>query len=38
MTEISAETFAKSCIHTIKQLRKGKKLALWIRVKDIGEK
>ena len=36
MVEISADTFAKSSIHTIEQLRKGKKLALWIRIKDIG--
>ena len=36
MVEISAETFAENCIHTTTQLRKGKKLALWIRIKDIG--
>ena len=36
MVDISAEAFAKNCIHTIAQLRKGKKIALWIRIKDIG--
>ena len=36
MVEISAETFAKNCIHTITQLRKGQKLALWLKIKDIG--
>ena len=35
MVDISAETFAKNCIHAITQLRKGKKLALWLRIKDI---
>ena len=38
MIEISAETFAENCIHTITQLRKGEELVLWIRIKDIGEK
>ena len=38
MVNVSAETFAKNCIHTIKQLRKGKERVLWIRIKDIGEK
>ena len=38
MVNISAETFAKKCIHTIKQQRKGKEPVLWIRIKDIGEK
>ena len=38
MVEISAETFAKNCIHTTKQLKKGKEPVLWIRIKDIGEK
>ena len=38
MVNISAETFAKNCIHTIKQLRKGKEPVLWIRIKDMGEK
>ena len=38
MVDISAETFAKNCIHTITQLRKSKKLTLWLRIKDIGEK
>ena len=37
MVEISAEKFAKNCIHTIKQLRKGKKPVLWITIKDMGE-
>ena len=36
MVEISAETFAENCIHTITQLRKGKDPILWIRVRDIG--
>ena len=38
MVSISAETFGKNCIHSIKQLRKGKESVLWIRIKDIGEK
>ena len=38
MVSISAETCGKNCIHTIKQLRKGKESVLWIRIKDIGEK
>ena len=38
MVNISAETFAKNCIHTTKQLRKGKEPILWIRIKDIGRK
>ena len=38
MINISAETFAKSCIYTIKQLKKDKEPALWIRIKDIGTK
>ena len=38
MVDISSETFAKNCIHTIKQLKKGKEPILWIRIKDIGEK
>ena len=38
MVNISAKTFTKNCIHTIKQLRKGKEPILWIRVKDIGIK
>ena len=36
MVKIGAETFAKNCIHTISQLKKGKEPALWIRIKDIG--
>ena len=38
MVSISGETFGKNCIHSIKQLRKGKESVLWIRIKDIGEK
>ena len=38
MVDISAETFAKNSIHTITQVRKSKKLVLWIRIKDIAEK
>ena len=38
MVDISAETFAKNCIHTMKQLRKGKESVLWLRIKDIEEK
>ena len=38
MVKISAETFAKNCIPTIKQLKKGKEPVLWIRIKDIREK
>ena len=34
MVQISAETFAENCIHTIKQLKKGKEPVLWIRIKD----
>ena len=30
MVNISAKTFAKNCIHTIKQLRKGKELVCFI--------
>ena len=37
MVKISAEIFSKNYIHTITYLRKGKKLALWIRIKDIGK-
>ena len=33
MVDISAKTFAKNCIHTITQVRKSKKLVLWIRIK-----
>ena len=33
MIKISAETFAKNCIHTIKQSRRGKESVLWIRIK-----
>ena len=35
MVDISGETFAKNCIHRIKQLKKGKQPVLWIRIKDI---
>ena len=36
MVDISAETFAKNCIHTISQLKRGKESILWLRIKDIG--
>ena len=36
MVDISAETFAKNCIHIITQVRKSEKLVLWLRIKDIG--
>ena len=36
MVDISAETFAKNCIHTISQLKRGKESALWKRIKDTG--
>ena len=35
MVDISAETFAKNCIHTISQLRRAKESILWLRIKDI---
>ena len=38
MVDISAETFAKNCIHTISQLKRGKKSILWLRIRDIGRK
>ena len=38
MVDISAETFAENCIHTIKQLKKGKEPVLLIRIKDIEKK
>ena len=38
MVEYTAETFKENCIHTIEQLRKGKKLVLRMGSKDIGEK
>ena len=38
MVGVSAETFAKNCVHTISQLKRGKESILWIRIKDIGEK
>ena len=38
MVNISAETFAKHYIHTIKHLRKSKELKNWVRIKDIGRK
>ena len=38
MVNISAETFAKNCVHTIRQLKRGKEPVLWIRTKDIGRK
>ena len=36
MVAISAETFAKNCIHTISQLKRGRESILWLRIKDIG--
>ena len=36
MVEISAETFAKKCIHVISQLKRGTESILWLRIKDIG--
>ena len=30
MVDISAETYAKNCIHTITQVRKSRKKVLWI--------
>ena len=38
MVNISDEIFAKNCIHTMEQLRKGKDPILWRRIKDIGRK
>ena len=38
MVRIIAETFAENCIHTLTQLRKGKKSALWLGIKDIRKK
>ena len=35
MVDISAETFAKNCIHAVSQLKIGKEVILWIRIKDI---
>ena len=36
MVDISAEIFAKNCIHTISQLKRGKESILWLRNTDIG--
>ena len=36
MVDISAETFAKNCIHTISQIKKGKESFLWLRIKETG--
>ena len=36
MVDISAETFAKNCIHTISQLNRGNESTLWLRIKHIG--
>ena len=36
MVDISAEVFAKSCIHTISQLKRGKESISWLRIKAIG--
>ena len=38
MVDINAETFAENCIHTIKQLKKGKKPVLSIKIRGIREK
>ena len=35
MVDISAETFAKNCIHTIIQLKRSKEATLWLRIKHI---
>ena len=37
MVDISAETFAKNSVYTIKQSKKNKEPILWIRIKDIGK-
>ena len=36
MLDVSVETFAKNCIHTISQLKGGKESILWLRIKDLG--
>ena len=36
MVDISVDTFAKNCIHTISQLKRGKESILWLRIRDIG--
>ena len=36
--EITKKTFAKNCIYSIIQLKRGKKSILWVRIKDIGGK
>ena len=39
MSFITADTFAKNCIFTIRQLKKrGEKSVLWIRIKDLAKK
>ena len=35
MVDINVKAFAKNCIHTIKQLKKGKEPVLWTGIKDI---
>ena len=35
MVDISTETFAKNCIHTRSQLKRGKESILWLRIRDI---
>ena len=37
MVDISTETFAKNCIHTRSQLKRGKESILWLRIRDIRE-
>ena len=36
MVDISPEIFARSCIHTISQLKGGKESILWLGIKYIG--
>ena len=36
MVDISAETFANNCIHTVSRLKRDKESVLLLRIKDIG--
>ena len=36
MPDINTETFAKNCIHTTSQLKRGKESILWLRIRNIG--
>ena len=36
MVDISAEIFAKNCIHAISQLKRCRASTLWLRIKNIG--